>query len=87
MARQVRYQIQIQGWIDGRWSSWFEGLQMCLELDGQGEPVTTLIAEVVDQAALRGILAKVWDLNLTVLSVTRCDGKGARGNESPRQTV
>jgi hypothetical protein len=81
MARQVRYQIQIQGWIDGRWSSWFEGLPMRLERDGQGEPVTILIAEGVDQAALRGILAKIWDLNLAVLSVTRCDGKGVGENE------
>jgi hypothetical protein len=36
---------------------------------------------VTDQAALRGILAKVWDLNLAVLSVTRLQEKGASGNE------
>lgn len=81
MKEQVQYQIQIQGWIDGRWAGWFEGLNMTLERDGQGEPVTTLTTAVVDQAALRGILARIWDLNLAVLSVTRFPGKGARGNE------
>lgn len=81
MAEQVQYEIQIRGWIDGRWAGWFEGLDMTLERDGHGEPVTTLSAVVTDQAALRGILAKVWDLNLAVLSVTRLQEKGAGGNE------
>ena len=59
------YQIQVQGKLDEGWSDWFRGMTVVFE-----EGITTLAGPVADQAALRGILTRIWDLNLTVLSVT-----------------
>ena len=81
MTEQRRYQIQVQGWIGERWASWFDGMHMTFGHDPNGRPITTLTAAVSDQAALRGILNKIWDLNLSLLSVTRFESKGAQSNE------
>lgn len=62
------YEIQVQGQLDSRWSDWFSGLAVSVD-DG----VTTLIGPVVDQAVLRGILSKIWDLNLVLISVNPID--------------
>jgi len=59
------YQIQVDGTLDERWSDWFGDLA----IETQGD-VTTLTGPVADQAALRGMLSKMWDLNLTLISVT-----------------
>ncbi len=58
------YEIQVRGRIDPRWADWFS--EVAIVVDGE---VTTLTGPVVDQAALRGILSKIWDLNLGVISV------------------
>jgi hypothetical protein len=65
------YQIQVQGKLDQDWSDWFKGMTVTFECADDGSPITTLTGPVADQAALRGILTRIWDLNLTVLSVTR----------------
>jgi hypothetical protein len=62
------YQIQLQGTIDRSWTSWFA--EMTIATDGQTS-VTTLTGSVADQAALRGILTKLWDLNLDLISIRR----------------
>ncbi|MBL7065918.1 MAG: hypothetical protein ISS49_17210 [Anaerolineae bacterium] len=62
----MTYQIQVQGRLDEDWSDWFSGMTVTFE-----SGVTTLTGPVADQAALRGILTRIWDLNLTLLSVTR----------------
>jgi hypothetical protein len=65
----VRYEIRVGGELDGRWSAWFEGLAVSSD-----EPGQTLIAgPVTDQAALHGLLAKVRDLGLPLLSVRQVD--------------
>jgi hypothetical protein len=62
---QERYEIRIKGHLDARWSTWFDGLSLSSEADG-----TTIIhGTVIDQAALHGLLRKVRDLGLTLLSV------------------
>jgi hypothetical protein len=81
MMEQDRYQIRVQGWIGERWANWFDGMAMIYEGAEDDSPITLLTGPVVDQAALRGLLTKIWDLNLTLLSVTRCKQKGARSNE------
>lgn len=63
---RVVYQIKVQGRLDDRWSEWFSGLTITVE--SESPPVTTLIGDI-DQAALRGILTKIWDLNLALVSV------------------
>jgi len=69
MAEQDRVQIRVQGWIGGRWASWFDGMAMAHEGLKDGSPVTVLTGPVADQAALRSLLNKLWDLNLAVISV------------------
>ena len=61
------YQIRIKGHLDRRWTDWFEGLTIRLEDNGD----TLLTGPVVDQAALHGLLRKVRDLGLPLISVTR----------------
>jgi len=62
------YQIKIIGNIDRNWSSGFHGLKVSTS---DGDQFTTLTGWIKDQAKLRGILNKIWDLNLMVISVNR----------------
>ncbi len=71
MMEQNRYQIQVQGWISERWANWFDGMAMTYQGTEDDSPITVLTGPVVDQAALRSLLIKIWDLNLTLISVTR----------------
>jgi hypothetical protein len=59
------YEIRIRGTLSPDWSEWFEGME--IRQDGEGE--TILAGRVVDQAALHGLLARVRDLNLVLVSV------------------
>ena len=61
------YEIRVQGRLDQRWSSWFDGLSINYE----GEDITVLRGPLVDEAALHGILIKVRDLALPLLAVSR----------------
>lgn len=67
-ANTAIYQIKIQGKLDQRWSDWFNGLSITTEGD-----FSLLTGVVADQAKLRGILSRVWDLNLQVVSVAQID--------------
>jgi len=55
--------------LDDRWSAWFDGLQVSSDQAGQ----TTIAGTVADQAALHGLLTKIRDLGLPLLSVRRLD--------------
>jgi hypothetical protein len=61
----VIYQIRIKGHLNAQWRDWFEGLTITLEEDGD----TLLTGPVIDQAALHGLLKKVRDLGLPLVSV------------------
>jgi ABC-type multidrug transport system ATPase subunit len=63
------YQIRVKGYLKGSWSEWFEDLSLTAEGDGE----MALSGPIVDQAALHGVLAKLRDLGLPLLSVSRCD--------------
>jgi hypothetical protein len=63
------YEILVKGHLDGRWSDWFDGLQITNLKNGD----TMLSGEIVDQAALHGMLNKVRDLNLPLLAVRSAD--------------
>jgi hypothetical protein len=66
---QGRYDIRIKGHLANRWADWFEGLTVTLEDNGE----TLLTGPVADQAALHGLLRKVRDLGLPLVSVTRVE--------------
>ena len=69
--QRAAYQIQVQGELSPRWHHWFEDLAISVETADDGGTITTLTSPILDQAGLRGILNKLWDLNLTLLAVTR----------------
>ncbi|MGD2205674.1 MAG: hypothetical protein PVH17_02745 [Anaerolineae bacterium] len=70
------YEIQVQGELNQDWQQWFNGLAITLTQASQQPPTTTLVGSVADQSALRGILCKLWDLNLTLISVRRIRSEG-----------
>jgi hypothetical protein len=70
---QVLYQIRVQGRLDEHWSDWFNGMAIEVEAANDGSTLTTLTVTVVDQPQLRGILSKIWDLNLAVISVVQIE--------------
>jgi hypothetical protein len=59
------YEIRLKGHLEARWVKWFEGLTITLEENGN----TLVSGPLADQAALHGILKKVRDLGLTLISV------------------
>jgi hypothetical protein len=63
------YEIRVQGHLDSRWAEWFDGLTLTREAGG----ITLLVGAIVDQAALHGLLQKVRDTGLALLSVTPVD--------------
>jgi hypothetical protein len=63
------YEIRIKGHIEARWADWFGGLSITLEEDGD----TLLTGPVVDQAALYGVLRKVRDVGMPLVSVIRVE--------------
>jgi hypothetical protein len=70
------YEIKVQGELDSEWSRRFEGLTFTVEGRDTHYPITTLSGPVADQSALRGILNRLWDLNLTLISVRCCSDRG-----------
>ena len=68
-GRQPVYEIRIKGHLGPQWAEWFEGLAITPEANGD----TLLTGPVIDQAALHGLLRRVRDLGVTLLSVTRVE--------------
>ena len=67
----MRYEIRIEGILDERWSASFSGL----DVRSEGDDITLIAGPVVDQAALHGLLTRINDLGLTLISVRR-EGSG-----------
>jgi hypothetical protein len=66
LNQPVVYQIRIKGQLDSQWADWFAGLTIILEDDGN----SLLTGPVVDQAALHGLLKKVRDLGMPLVSIS-----------------
>ena len=64
-----RYEIRIGGRLDPRWAAWFDGMTLARADDG----TTVLTGSALDQAALHGVLRKVRNLGLPLLTVARLD--------------
>jgi hypothetical protein len=67
----MTYQIRIKGHLGDQWAEWFDGLIIKLEDNGE----TLLIGPVIDQAGLHGLLKKVRDLGLPLISVSPLDNR------------
>lgn len=70
ISEPLVYQIRIQGQLDARWSEWLSGLAISVEGE---DPPFTVLSGPADQSTLRGILNRIWDLNLTLVSVKPVD--------------
>ncbi len=75
IGQPLVYQIRLEGHLGSEWADWFEGMLITLEDGGE----TLLTGPVVDQAALHGLLKKVRDLGLPLISVNRMVPTGAEG--------
>jgi hypothetical protein len=64
----AEYQITIQGNLDAGWSTWFNWLELSYQEDTH---YTTLTGPIADQAELRGVLNKLWDLNKRIIAVSQ----------------
>lgn len=67
-VKETFYQIMVEGQLDRSWSGWFSGMTISFQ-DG----VSTMTGPITDQSALRGLLSKIWDLNLTLISIVRVE--------------
>ena len=72
-SKPTVYKIRIKGQLGPEWSDWFEGLTITLEEDG----TTLLTGTVIDQAALHGLLKKVRDLGMPLVSVNPLENGSA----------
>ena len=78
---QSYYEIRFKGHLDDQWAGWFEGMTISLEADGN----TRITGQVVDQAALHGVLKKIRDLGLPLVSVNQIQFSEAQTNQSGKE--
>ncbi len=75
------YEIRLKGHLDSQWASWFDGLTITLEENGD----TLLSGSVADQAALHGLLKKVRDLGMPLVSVVQIQVFDAYQNNAKKE--
>ena len=74
----ARYEIRVDGVLDDRWADWFGGLQV-----SSNGSQTVIVGVLADQPALHGVLAKIRDLGLCLISVRRLGPSEARDGAQP----
>ncbi len=72
-SKPTIYRIRVRGKLAAQWSDWLGGMAIAIETADNGAPEAVLTGPVVDQSALRGILNRLWDLNLTLIAVNRVE--------------
>jgi hypothetical protein len=70
-TRPTKYILRIKNHLDSHWEEWFDGMALTKMDNGE----TLLSGDVVDQSALHGLLEKIRNLNLTLISVQKVDGE------------
>ncbi len=79
----IRYEIRMKGHLDQRWSEWFDGMTITNEENGDA----IISGPMVDQAALHSMLVKVFNLNLTLLAVSRVEPDTIRCGGNRKEEV
>lgn len=69
------YQIKVKGLLDKSWSAWLGSVKINSAAQEDGSMITTMTVDVIDQPVLFGILDRIRDLNLSLISVKEMDGK------------
>ena len=67
------YRIRVQGSLDAHWADYFEEMKFDLEILADGLSVTTLTGSLSDQAAVQGVLQKLYNLGFPLISVEKLD--------------
>ena len=70
------YRIRVRGNLDPRWSEWLASMSIVSEQTAGECPSAVLTGPLADQAALRGVLTRLWDLNMDIISVARIAAEG-----------
>ena len=73
LDRPTTYQIRVPGELDESWSDWVAGMTITVESEGEDPPVTILTG-TMDQAALHGVLRRLYSLGLPLISVNPIEG-------------
>ncbi len=74
LDQPATYQIKLPGHLDESWSDWAGGMTITVENEDDGLLVTTMTGVVADQAALQGLLRRLYSLGLPLISVNRSEG-------------
>jgi hypothetical protein len=77
--KKLIYQIKINGLLDKRYRSWLNNMEQTTKWDLNGNQVTVLKGSVADQSELRGLMMKIWDLNLPLISVNKIENENMKG--------
>ena len=78
-----RYEIRVKGHLEPRWAAWFDGMSLTNESDG----TTSIRGPVTDQAALHGLLQRLRDTGLPLISVTQLDPSSNESMPTPRRNA
>ena len=79
------YKIQIRGHVGQDWSEWFSDLKLAADYAADGTPITVLSGPIPDQAALHGVLARIRDMGLQLISVGRIEESDVTGDGELRE--
>jgi hypothetical protein len=71
LGSSVTYEIEVQGYLEEHWSDWLDNMVIVPQVVSENISITRLSGKVVDQASLHGLLRKLYDLGLPLLSVSR----------------
>ena len=77
------YEIRVRGHLASRWADWFDGMSLTNESDG----TTSIRGPVTDQAALHGLLQRLRDTGLPLISVTQLDPSSNESTPTPRRNA
>jgi hypothetical protein len=69
LDRPARYEIKVPGRLEEHWSEWLEGMAVKVESGDRIPTITTLTGKVADQAALQGLLSRLYSMGLSLISV------------------